>query len=155
MRSWLSALGSSPAADGGAGGPIQAAAASAIAVISLMLAHSASECRLSMAQSRSGECAKTHTVLEQEAQARGDQQEVDGKGELAIVQPFEAGHAEGRADQHGGHVSDSREVEGPAAGAQVRKRQDSESRQLHDQDERLVDAALALLAKALEAAPDG
>ncbi len=43
----------------------------------------------------------------------------------------------------------------PPFDTQVRQRQDSESRQLHDQDERLVDAALALLAKTLEAAPDG
>ena len=50
------------------------------------------------------------------------------EGELAVVQPFEAGHAEGRADQHGRHVGDSREVEGPPAGAQARQRQDGERR---------------------------
>src|SRR5260370_34703016 len=160
-RSSLLVLGSSPATEGG-GGPIQVAAASAMAAMSLILAHSAIEYRLSMPQGRSGECAKTHTGpspdisgLEQETEARGDQQEVHRAGELAVVQPLEARHAARRAEQHGWHVDDSREVEGPPSGAQARQRQDGERRQLHDQDERLVDAALALLAKTLEAAPDG
>ena len=67
-----------------------------------------------------------------------DKGEIELKNIHRAVQVFVI---EGRAEQHGRHIGDSHEVEMPPFDARFDSARNSESRQLHDQDERPTGAA--------------